>query len=150
MKTRIPPPIYLVAAAAGMKLLDRYGFGLGIDIPLSTPIAISLAAFAVLIVISAILLFRRVRTTIDPLNPDAASSLVQDGIFRITRNPMYLGMAIVLVAGAVYLQSVSGLIVTALFVLVLTEMQIKPEEQALRQLFGSEYTDYCNKVRRWI
>lgn len=150
MKTRIPPPVYLVIAAVSMKLLDRYGFGLSVDVPFATPIAFFLAATAAAILTAAILLFRRLQTTVDPLHPHAASTLVHSGIFRITRNPMYLGMAVMLIAGAVFLQSVTGLLVTGLFVLILTEMQIKPEEQALRQLFGDDYATYCNKVRRWI
>ena len=89
-------------------------------------------------------------TTISPLQPDSATSLVHKGVFGRTRNPMYVGLFLVLLAWAVWLQAISNTIVLLAFVLWLTEMQIKPEEAALRKVFGQGYVDYCKRVRRWI
>jgi protein-S-isoprenylcysteine O-methyltransferase Ste14 len=109
-----------------------------------------LAAVAVLIAGSAIRQFGAAETTVNPLKPDTASALVQTGIFGKTRNPMYLGLLVALCGWAIWLQSLSNVGVLVAFVIVIYEMQIKPEEAALRKLFGEDYERYCQKVRRWI
>jgi len=99
---------------------------------------------------AGVLAFRRARTTIDPTRPGRASSLVNSGVYRITRNPMYVGLACVLVAWAVFLASPWALAGPIAFVLYIGRFQIAPEERALSELFGSEYAQYRAKVRRWL
>jgi protein-S-isoprenylcysteine O-methyltransferase Ste14 len=94
--------------------------------------------------------FRRAQTTLNPTKPQEASSLVTTGIYRVTRNPMYLGLSLVLLAWTVFLSSAWALLGVAAFVLYINRLQIAPEERALSQLFGSEYTAYQAKVRRWL
>lgn len=94
--------------------------------------------------------FRRVRTTITPFHPDAATTLVVAGIYRVTRNPMYLGFLAVLSAGLIWLANLAGFLAAPAFVLYLNRFQIGPEEQALRARFGSDYTRYAARVRRWL
>ena len=99
---------------------------------------------------AGILAFRRSRTTVNPTTPDKATSLVSSGVYRITRNPMYLGLACVLVAWAVFLSSAWALFGPLAFVLYIGRFQIAPEERALAKLFGSEYAAYRARVRRWL
>jgi len=150
MNNKVPPPIYFIAAAVIMYVLDSKGLGLAFDLPYAAKIASVVAAIAASIIAAAIISFRRASTTVDPLHPDAASALVQSGVFRWSRNPMYVGLTGMLLAGAVYLQSAAGFVISLLFATVITMWQIKPEEQALRELFGAAYADYCKRVRRWV
>ena len=94
--------------------------------------------------------FRTLRTTVNPLKPERASALVTVGIYRITRNPMNVGMSLLLLAWAVCLSALLPFAGPALFVLYLTRFQIQPEERALKALFGEEYTAYAARVRRWL
>ena len=99
---------------------------------------------------AGILSFRRARTTVNPTTPEAASFLVVSGIYRITRNPMYVGISLVLVAWAVFLSSAWALLGPAAFILYISRFQIAPEERALSKLFGAEYASYRARVRRWL
>jgi protein-S-isoprenylcysteine O-methyltransferase Ste14 len=94
--------------------------------------------------------FRRARTTVDPLHPHKASQLVTGGIYRVSRNPMYLGFAILLLAWAVLLASPWMLLGVPAFMLYIQRFQILPEERVLADLFGSEFATYCARVRRWL
>ena len=94
--------------------------------------------------------FRRARTTVNPLTPDASTALVTTGIYRVTRNPMYLGFLLLLLAEIVWLANPAALLVVPAFILYLNRYQISPEEGALRARFGSEYFSYAAQVRRWI
>ncbi|MET0551744.1 MAG: isoprenylcysteine carboxylmethyltransferase family protein, partial [Vicinamibacteria bacterium] len=94
--------------------------------------------------------FRRARTTVDPRVPDAASALVDTGVYAFTRNPMYLGFAIVLAGWAVVLANAASLALLPLFVLYLNRYQIGPEEQALAARFGPAFTSYAARVGRWL
>ncbi len=93
--------------------------------------------------------FRLARTTVNPLQPAAASQLVESGIYRFSRNPMYLGFALILLGIACLWQSWFGLCWVVAFIAYLQRFQIKPEERALHQLFGEAYLSYCQRVRRW-
>ncbi len=94
--------------------------------------------------------FRQARTTFDPLKPSEASSLLTDGVFRISRNPMYLGLLLLLIGWALWLGTVSPWLVLPCFVIVISVWQIVPEEQALDGLFGEQYLAYRRSVRRWL
>jgi protein-S-isoprenylcysteine O-methyltransferase Ste14 len=94
--------------------------------------------------------FRRARTTVNPLTPEASSSLVVAGIYRGTRNPMYLGFLVALTGMALWLASPAALLVLPLFVLYMNRFQIVPEERALAARFGSSFEQYRRSVRRWL
>ena len=94
--------------------------------------------------------FRQARTTFDPFNPREASSLVTDGVFQFSRNPMYLGMVLLLIAWALWLGTASPWLVPPLFAIIISVALIVPEEQALEGLFGETYLAYRHRVRRWI
>lgn len=94
--------------------------------------------------------FRRAKTTVNPRQPQNASALVTSGIYRATRNPMYLGLLLVLIAWGVMLAHGLALIVLPGFVLYMNRFQIAPEEAVLTGLFGTAFTEYTGKVRRWL
>ena len=100
--------------------------------------------------IRGVLVFRRHETTVNPTTPGKASTVVTADVFARTRNPMYLGLAIVLVAWTVFLGSLAAALGVPAFIAYLTRFQIKPEERALATLFGAPYDDYRRKVRRWL
>ena len=103
-----------------------------------------------LFVISGIYAFFKFKTTVDPMKPAKASSLVTIGIYHITRNPMYMGMLLLLIGWGVKLANPLNLLMLFLFAWYMTRFQIKPEEEALKEKFGASYETYCKEVRRWI
>ncbi|OED62363.1 hypothetical protein A143_13085 [Vibrio splendidus ZS-139] len=94
--------------------------------------------------------FRKQKTTVNPIKVETASSVVDSGIFGYTRNPMYLGLFILLFCFGYFFQNLFSVLLSFVFVMYMNQFQIKPEERALEQLFGAEYVDYKQKVRRWI
>jgi protein-S-isoprenylcysteine O-methyltransferase Ste14 len=112
--------------------------------------AAMIALAGVALSIAGIIAFRLARTTINPMKPEATSSLVRSGIYRFTRNPMYLGLCLLLIAWAVFLACPWALLGPLAFVLYMNRFQIGPEERALSALFGEEYSAYRSTVRRWL
>lgn len=127
---------------------------LGPEVPLASMLKYVLLVALVVVGIAfdllGLLAFRSARTTVNPLKPERASSMVTGGVYRVTRNPMYLGMAVLLVAWAVYLSRLLPFVGPVVFVLYITRFQIEAEERALRGLFGEEYSSYASRVRRWL
>lgn len=147
---RIPPLLAGAAAWLLMWLVARALPSLGRLWPWNRPCAIALIAIGAGIAIAGLLAFRRARTTANPMRPDKASALVSSGIYRRTRNPMYVGVAIATLGWAVFLgHAVAPLGIVAL-VAWLDRCQIPAEERALQALFGAEFERYCNEVRRWL
>jgi len=108
------------------------------------------AAIGFVIVVAAFARFHQARTTVNPRDPGKATQLVTDGVFRLSRNPMYLGLVLLLIGWALWLDSASPWLIPPLFMIVITRVQIIPEEQALEVLFGAEYVAYRRSVGRWI
>lgn len=102
------------------------------------------------VALAAYVSFKRARTTINPLRPERASSLVVSGVFRFTRNPMYLGIVLAVLGWALHLGAWVALVAPALCGAYLQRFQILPEERVLTQRFGEQFTRYCERVRRWI
>lgn len=100
--------------------------------------------------LSGLLRFTRARTTANPMTPHKTSALVTGGIYRLSRNPMYVGLALLLAAWAVHLGALWPFAGPPLLMAYLTRFQILPEERALRARFGSDYLAYCEQVRRWL
>jgi len=151
LELKIPPPAILILCGVFAWLtsvtvttpLDGHGVVATILAILSMSVGIMLAA-------SAILSFRRMETTIDPKKPDDASTLVTSGIYRFTRNPMYLALLLLLSGWVIYLGSIMGIAFLFIFVAYITRFQIRPEERILASIFGEAYFNYCGEVRRWI
>ena len=103
-----------------------------------------------IIILSAIISFKKYKTTITPLNPSKATKLIVHGVYKFSRNPMYLGLLFVLFGVSTMLNPIGGLFFTPLFILYLNYFQIIPEENAMIQLFKGEFLKYKRNVRRWI
>jgi protein-S-isoprenylcysteine O-methyltransferase Ste14 len=150
LEHRIPPPVVAVLAAVLIWTMARHTPAIPIADGLRVGVALNLWLAAVLIAGAALLDFRRARTTVNPVDIDAASALVTSGVFRFTRNPMYLGLATLLTGWVLYLAAPWGLVGVAAFVLYLSRFQIVPEERVMQAKFGDVYQDYRNRVRRWL
>jgi len=150
LEVKIPPPAVAAAIAVAMWATSRLAPLLQIPSALRLGTAAAILLVGIGFSAGGVLAFRRARTTLNPTKPEQASSLVRSGIYRVTRNPMYVGLLCVLVAWAVFLSSAWALLGPVVYVLYINRFQIAPEERALARLFGSEFADYRAKVRRWL
>ncbi|MEX8194360.1 methyltransferase family protein [Comamonas guangdongensis] len=150
LELKIPPPVVALLCAAAMYAVGRAApaAALGTAVPVlwvALPALLGLSAD-----LAGVWAFHRHRTTVNPLTPQKSSAVVQSGIYRFTRNPMYLGMALLLTAWWLWLGNWLSLLVLPVFVLYITAFQIKPEERILLAKFGTQYQSYLLRTRRWI
>ena len=148
MNNKIPPPI--VTLFFGLCIyLSRSYFP---EFSNSVLNLLSIISFVVGIFVfaAAVSSFKKQKTTVNPISIENASSLVVSGIFKYSRNPMYLGMSIVLLGLTFKFNVIGGLLFTGIFMLFITIFQIKPEEVAMEKLFDQEWKDYTKNVRRWL
>ena len=150
LQLKIPPPIYAISIALIMWLLSRYFPVAQLIIPPWNNLGIVLMILAGLSDLSSLYLFFKKRTTPNPMKPEFTTGLVTNGLYKISRNPMYLGMLIILFGFGIYLGNLTPFLILPAFYIVITEMQIKREERMLEEKFGEEYLVYKNKVRRWL
>jgi protein-S-isoprenylcysteine O-methyltransferase Ste14 len=151
LEHKIPPPVVGLLVAAAMWAVAKANPSLTLPASIYLSLGAALLALSGIAVAAAgVVAFRRSETTIDPLKPETTTSLVIGGIYSVTRNPMYLGMLLVLGAWMVFLGSLPALVGPAAFALYITRFQIIPEERALSALFGDAFTAYAAKVRRWL
>jgi protein-S-isoprenylcysteine O-methyltransferase Ste14 len=150
LEHKIPPPAVAALIAAGMWGVAGLGPRLAIargPVWLAVAVLVTIGlAFDVL----GITAFRASRTTVNPLKPERATALVTGGVYRITRNPMYVGMVFLLLAWAVYLSALLPFAGIVVFIVYITRFQIQPEERVLTGIFGDEYSTYAARVRRWL
>lgn len=151
LELKIPPVLVLLLVGAAMAAVDAAAV-----VPLELPLAGRAAAAGVLfalgvgVAVAGVLAFRRVRTTVNPTRPEASTAIVSTGIYAFSRNPMYLGMLLVLAAWGAWLADPLALLGPPVFVLWMNLFQIRPEERALASRFGPVYQDYLRSVRRWV
>jgi protein-S-isoprenylcysteine O-methyltransferase Ste14 len=148
LEKKIPPPIVTALFALLAYVSSLSGSHLVFQGQAILSLVILIIALAIIII--ANVQFRRANTTINPFEPETASTLVSDGIFGHSRNPMYLAMAMALGSFCLYLGSWFGFIAIPAFIQYINRFQIIPEEEAMQSLFGQSFTDYCKSVRRWI
>ena len=151
MHLRIPPPIVALIGILLIFLSKDYILIFYLHPHLQNTLSILFLIIGFLIILSATKEFKKSNTTVNPMKPETSTSLVTSGIFKYTRNPMYLGLSSILLASCFYFSSLLGIIVyVPFFILYITVFQIIPEEEVMKSLFNDEYLDYCSKVRRWI
>ena len=150
LELRVPPPLVALLIAAAMWWLSLLPPSFEPPALSRVVAAIGLAAVGAAFSLSGVFAFRRARTTVNPLKPSSASSLVSGGVYKVTRNPMYVGMLFLLLAWATFLWSVWSVLGALLFAAYITRYQIVPEERALTALFGAEYATYRARVRQWL
>ena len=150
LELKIPPPALALLVAVAMWGVSSATSRFEISMVLRNTTVIVIAIVGLGFAVSGVFAIRRARTTISPIKPEAASSLVTSGVYRFTRNPMYLGLSLALLAWAIFLSSAWALLGPLAFVLYIGRFQIAPEERVLSKLFGPAFADYQSKVRRWL
>jgi protein-S-isoprenylcysteine O-methyltransferase Ste14 len=150
LELKIPPVVLVVLFAIAMWLVAQWLPPMALPAWWGQVLAIVLAGAGMAVALAGVLAFRRADTTVDPRVPEQTSSLVIKGIYRYSRNPMYLGFLMLLTALACYLMNVAALAMLPLFVLYMNRLQIIPEERYLQEKFGAEYQVYSKQVRRWF
>ncbi|NYT65017.1 isoprenylcysteine carboxylmethyltransferase family protein [Alcaligenaceae bacterium] len=146
----IPPPVVMLLVGVIMWLLAWLFPALTLPAIKHIPIAIAISLVGAGIAIAGMLTFKRSGTTSDPRHPDQASTLITSGVYRWTRNPMYLGVLLILLGWGVFLDNALALVVAFIFVPYISRYQILPEERLLQNKFGAVFSSYMRKVRRWI
>src|SRR6188472_646987 len=124
--------------------------GLSFGLSHSGAIALALVVLGAAVAFAGVVAFRKARTTVNPMTPGASSSVVSGGVYRVSRNPMYLGFLLALAGWAVYLSNAASALLLPAFVLYMNTCQIEPEERALLAKFGPPFAQYMSRVRRWV
>ena len=148
MNNKIPPPIVALICGLGI-YLSRSLFPTFNHASIGIISAIFLS-LGIMTLIVAVLFFIKQKTTLSPLQPEKASSLVVSGVFKHSRNPMYLGLSLILLSVAIQFNFVGGILIVFMFIAFITKFQIIPEEIAMEKLFGEEFSRYKKRTRRWI
>ena len=150
LELKIPPPAIALLVAAAMWALSRVTPSLQVPTGIRQLLALAVASTGIGFSAAGVISFRRAKTTLNPTKPQLTSALVSSGIYTVTRNPMYVGLLLMLIAFAIFLSSPWALLGPAACFLYIGRFQIAPEERALTALFGAEYAAYLAKVRRWL
>ena len=150
LELKVPPLLVWLVTAGAMLAVARSAPSLSFTVAGSSAIALALVALGVALAFAGVVAFRGQRTTVNPLTPSASSSVVSSGVYRVSRNPMYLGFLLTLAGWAAYLSNTGAALLLPGFVAYMTQYQIKPEERALLAKFGAEFARYMSRVRRWI
>lgn len=150
LDNKIPPPVIAIVSGILMWWISSITSGIQVESSLRVLVALLMVSVGAFFCLAGFVSFRRARTTVNPLKPENATALVDTGIYRISRNPMYLGFAFFLLGWAVYLGSFVSWIGVPAFVLYINRFQITPEERALRALFGTEFESYKSRTRCWL
>lgn len=145
---KVPPLLVWFVFAGAMFGVAYLAPGLSFTLP--ARFALALVVLGAAIALAGVVAFRRKRTTVNPLTPSASSSVVSSGVYRVSRNPMYLGFFLALAGWALYLSNAGAVLLLPAFLAYMTQYQIKPEERALLAKFGPEFAQYMARVRRWV
>lgn len=145
---KIPPPlivlVLIVSIYFSSKKIDP------INIPLQLEISIFILSAGILIFVNPVLQFIKSKTTVNPIQFEEVNKLVTSGIFKYSRNPMYLGMLMIVLSTSIFYLNIYSILTPLLFILWINKFQIKREEEFLIEKFGDEYLSYKKKTRRWI
>jgi protein-S-isoprenylcysteine O-methyltransferase Ste14 len=150
LELKIPPVIVLLIVALIMWLISLVSPEIIESNNIIQYIYIVPVVIGMWFVIAGIISFRKARTTIHPMTPEKASSLVTTGVYKMTRNPMYLGALFILMGWGLYLTNLFSSVASVLFIIYMNQFQIIPEERVLSFIFGEEFSNYTNQVRRWL
>jgi len=150
LQLKIPPPVVGLIAGLSVFVIDHLASSIELDFGVLKIIAWLFIGTGIVIEAWSIWLFFRARTTVNPLKPQNSKTLVTTGMYQFTRNPMYLGMLLLLIGWTFWIGNPLGFTMLFGFVWYLTRFQIKPEEQVLTDLFGEQFIEYKRQVRRWL
>ena len=150
LELKIPPPLVALATGALMWFASSQVAPFAMPDVIRVSVALTLALSGIGFDLAGLMAFIRAKTTINPIKPASTTALVTTGLYRVTRNPMYLGMLLVLFGWAVFLSNLAALPIAPLFALYITRFQIIPEERVLAEKFGAAFMAYQSQVRRWL
>jgi protein-S-isoprenylcysteine O-methyltransferase Ste14 len=150
LERKIPPVALFVLFVVAINHISHEFVRFTVNFPLSLVVFLVCFVVAGFVGIAGVYEFRRAQTTVNPVKVETASTVVDSGIFAYTRNPMYLGLFLLLFGFAYWQQNLISIAFSFTFILYMNRFQILPEERALESLFGASYIDYKQKVRRWI
>lgn len=150
LELKIPPLLLVILFGGAMWAVSRLLPAGYFAIPGQLWLSVAVLAVGACIALMGVLEFRSAGTTVDPRTPDQSVCLVEKGVYRFTRNPMYLGFLLILVGWGLFLGSVFAALLLPLFVVYMNRFQILPEERHMRGLFGEAYDLYVSRVRRWL
>lgn len=146
----IPPPLVMLLTGVIMWLLSEVFPALDLAWMRSSAAAAAIALLGLVISLAGVAAFRHAGTTLDPKRPAEASALVSSGIYRYSRNPMYLGVLLMLAGWAIHLGNLLAILCALVFIAYITRFQIIPEERLLQDKFGTGFLTYKSKVRMWL
>ena len=146
------PPLVIILICVAVMYTSAVTVPHSSIVPMEMRVALALVAgiFASVVLLAALVAFRRHQTTVNPLNPNNTTSLVTTGIYAYSRNPMYLSMFLVLLGWGFFLGQLNAVGGLVLYVVTITRIQILPEERILERKFGSAYTDFLTSSCRWF
>jgi len=150
LELRIPPVVVALLLGCIMWLVQKFVPTLALTIPCQTIIASTLSLAGVALILAGAITFRTAKTTVNPMQPDTASTIVTGSVYKISRNPMYVGILLALVSWAIMLSNILSFALLPTFIWYMNRFQIIPEERALLSKFGAEYVAYTKNVRRWL
>ena len=150
LELKVPPVLLGAVTGALMWIVSFATPSFAFVLPARSLCTALLVLIGAIISLLGVASFRRVQTTVNPMKPGSASTLVNSGIYALTRNPMYLGFFLILIAWGVFLSNIIAFLPLPAFILFMNRFQIEPEERALTAIFGQLFLDYKTKVRRWL
>ncbi len=150
LELKVPPVLIVIIVSVLMWIVSTFTASSNMLSSLSGWLSPSCFAIGLFYVLAGVGSFMKAHTTVNPMMPESATSLVTRGIYQYTRNPMYVGFALGLIGWGIYLSNVYALLMVVVFVAYMNRYQIEPEERSLLALFGSEYEVYLSSVRRWL
>ncbi len=150
LELRVPPVAVWLLFGMLMWFISGYEPSLAFELPWRNVIAMLFYGAGSAIALAGVLEFLRAKTTVNPVAPEATTAMVTSGVYRVSRNPMYLGLLLILVGWGVWLSHYLALVLLPFFILYLNRFQIAPEERALSAKFGRQFEDYARSVGRWL
>lgn len=150
MKLKIPPVLVVMIFGSLMYLFAKFSPVGYFDFSGRSYLMYGLLTIAVCIGVIAVIQFFKTKTTIDPSKPSKAVKLVTSGMYQYSRNPMYLGLFLLLLAWGLWLGNAFNILIAVGFVGYMNKFQILPEEEALSKIFDKHYRRYCTLTRRWF
>jgi len=150
LENKIPPLLVAALLAVSMWLISLATPEIMMSTNVRHSVSVIVLAIGIFFCAAGVISFGLAKTTVDPRRPATASALVSSGIYRVSRNPMYVGFAFSLLAWGIWLASAWSLAGVVAFILYINRFQIAPEERALMEIFGIEFASYKSRVRRWL
>ena len=150
LELKVPPLAIVLVLAGAMWFAARQLPSFAVTLPWRHGLAITLSGIGFLFLVAGMYEFQKAKTTLNPTTPAAASSVVASDVYRVSRNPMYVGFLLALIGWAIFLSHPLPFLLLPVFVAYMNRFQISPEERALSAKFGDEYDTYKQGVRRWL